>query len=372
VNVDLDSYARKDGKSRLRITVYRNGKLRRFPLDVLVKPSLWDAVHKRVKIGDPMHTAYNRAIASTLQRAQTLALDNPQWTADEIVEALERPASNGVRLSEAIATVIRERGDRFSAQTRDRLRFYIGATAEALPLASVEGLTAQDVSRFRSYLSGRGCGQNTIRNRMKMLRTLVNHACSHYGIPKPHVWEGAIPREVDVEERSMTPQQFDRLMAYKPPARLQLAKDAFVLQVFLGGMRFGDLWALTPDRITDEGLSIRQGKTKTVVHASIGETARAIIERYKGGPKVLPLAPQKASANKTVNDHLKLIAAACDLPEDLSTHYARHAAADKLEALGVDIRTIQLLFGHSTLQQTVDYLAKRKGKEAGKALKGMG
>lgn len=53
-------------------------------------------------------------------------------------------------------------------------------------------------------------------------------------------------------------------------------------------------------------------------------------------------------------------------------HWARHAAADKLEQADVDIRTIQLLFGHSSLQQTVDYFTARKGKEAGKALKGMG
>lgn len=378
VNVELSKSPRQDGRCRVRLSVYRAGMLRRMGLDIHIFPKHWDKVAHRVKIGEPMHALHNRAIAAAVERATAIGLEHPTWTAQEVIDAMQLPSARGVRLHEAITQVLQVRADRFATGTRDRLRYILRACREALPLATLDGVTEADAHAFRTWIAaqpganGERVGQNTVRNRVKMLRTLYGHACSHFGVPRRDVFADVIPREVPVLERSLTPEQFQRLKNYTAPERLRLAQDAFLLAVYLGGMRFGDLFDLTADRITEAGLALRQRKTSAVVYAELGDAAKAIVQRYQGGPKVLPLGANKEGANARINAHLKVIAAACDLPADLSFHWARHAAGDLLEARGVDIRTIQLLFGHSTIQQTVDYLSRRRSKQAGAALKGLG
>lgn len=376
VGVDLDGYVREDGKCRVRITAFAHDELKRRKLDFCVAPKMWDHKTHRVKIGEPLHLVYNRQIASLLERGATIAIERPELSANGILEALFAPTLGGRKLHEAIAVTIEERRERFKDGTRFRLSFMVKAIEQALPLATLERLSAADVHRFYGWLSGRRyrgkkLAQNTLRNRMKMFRNLYHHACSHFEIGAKNLFKGVIPSEADVEDRSFTPEEFRRFERCQPPEHLRLTHHAFLLAVYLGGMRWSDLFHLAPDRVK-RGLALRQQKTGAVVYADISDAARLLIDHYAGGKKVLPLGQHIGSANKRVNQELKLIAALADVPQEITFHWSRHAAADILEEQGVDLRMIQLLFGHSSIQQTVDYLDSRRRRDSGRALKNMG
>lgn len=358
-------HVREDGTCRVGMYVTMNGRAR-YMFPFYIKPAQWDNRLRRVRPGHLQHVEYNRAIAAAVSRVEVLALE-PGATGPSIVARLDGPTTTGIRLTEAIALVLKERASKFKPQTLERLEGILRKVERSIPEATLEGLSPADVYRYREHVHAIGVQQNTLRWALKQLRILYRHACSHYGVPRRDVFEGAIPRELAVEHKNLTPEELEKLIAWTPPPDLALAYHAFLLAMYLGGMRAGDVLSLASDRITSEGLALRQGKSGAIVYAEVGDRARAIIDLYKGGPTVLPI-----KGNHAINKHLKLIARAVGINPKLSMHWARHAAADRLEAAGVDLRTIQLLFGHSTLKQTVDYMARRSGKQAGKALRAIG
>src|SRR5690606_19099609 len=127
---------------------------------------------------------------------------------------------------------------------------------------------------------------------------------------------------------------------------MQLARDSFVMQFYLRGIRVGDMLSLTERNIEGDRLVFTENKSGTIRSIPIRKEVAEIIERYKG--RSLYLIPllryekdkkltdaqnylvyKKAieSATAVINTNLKKIATLVGIKKNITTHIARHTFA---------------------------------------------
>ena len=152
-------------------------------------------------------------------------------------------------------------------------------------------------------------GQNTISMKLKKLRSLLRW-CRQFGLSDNCPFDNYSIREefygrpifLSIEERDTV------LAASMPSAVLELVRDVFVFQCFVG-CRVGDLYELTNDNITGDGLFIvyKQEKVSDVEAISVPllDQARMLIAKYAGKDKHGRLFP--FVAEQTYNEYIKRV-----------------------------------------------------------------
>lgn len=360
------SYVREDGKCAVRMSVSKDGEREWYTFPFAVEPAKWDSGNRRVRPGGHA-VEYNRTIQNMLSRAEVLGLE-AGITAKAIVEQIklqgtgERPLIT-VAMRKAVTT----HTERFGEGSRVVMETMIRDVEKSLPEIKLGELTSQHVQQHHRSMKDRGLSHNTISKRLRNFRTAYNTALVDNGQERTRIFHGIIPKEKATRKRMLKEGEIARLASFQCDVpRLMLAKHAFLLQVFLGGMRIGDLITLKPSMIRKrEGvweLDYDMRKTGDARWVKVPEQAVDLIEHYKGEGHVLPLytGPKRHDINYAtmkVNGPLKIIAAACDLPRDLSTHYARHTFGDWARKNKVPLKTLQMIFGHKDIKTTMIYMS---------------
>ena len=145
-------------------------------------------------------------------------------------------------------------------------------------------------------------------------------------------------------------------------------RDRAMLEVlYATGLRVSELVGLTPDQLSlRQGLVRVRGKGGKERLVPLGEEAVAWLERYLREARPL-LDRGRASEALFPNQRggfltrqafwyrIKGYARAAGIDRPLSPHTLRHAFATHLLNHGADLRTVQLLLGHSSLSTTQIY-----------------
>lgn len=168
---------------------------------------------------------------------------------------------------------------------------------------------------------------------------------------------------------------------------LTAVRDLFLLQVYLRGIRVGDILQAYSSQFSDGKFSYQDDKTGKVYTIKLIPRAVAIVERYSGKhERLFPF--MKWTANKKLNDfdnkrarmkvketctavvnkYLKIIAGMAGINKPLSSHIARHTYARMaIDKINNPMITMELL-GHSSLAMHQMYLNDiRKDDELDKA-----
>jgi integrase len=142
---------------------------------------------------------------------------------------------------------------------------------------------------------------------------------------------------------------------------LDCVKDMFIFSCYTG-LAYADLIQLKPEQLLigiDGGYWIKttRQKTDTVVNVPLLAKAKLIVEKYKDHPRAIQegrLFPY--ISNKTMNDHLKILANICNIQKNLSFHIARHTFATTVTlSNGVPIETVSKMLGHTKITTTQIY-----------------
>ena len=108
-------------------------------------------------------------------------------------------------------------------------------------------------------------------------------------------------------------------------------------------------------------IHVRQGKGRRDRQLPLGRKLLEQLREYwrivrPEGPYLFPgESPERPITREAVHRALRLAAQAARLKKRVSPHTLRHSFATHLLELGVDLRSIQTLLGHSSIETTMRY-----------------
>lgn len=268
---------------------------------------------------------------------------------------------------------------------------------------SFDKVTVKFCNALETHLRERGNADNTIHQRFRVLRAVINKAIAEE-VTKPDTYPFARNAaekhkfqlgkfSTKTKKRAISRDDVRKVEAYQVPTlqlglyaslrktteHLQLAKDVFLFSFYVGGINFIDLAALKWQDIgidEDGNYRVNYVRQKTGGRFSIrlALPSLSIINAYRpytdNGPDsyVFPILKkgQHTTASKIknrchkvlgeVNTNLKTIASAVGITIPLTTYVARHSFASALKRAGIATGIISEAMGHATESVTQTYL----------------
>ena len=180
------------------------------------------------------------------------------------------------------------------------------------------------IQGFHAFLlNEKNMQQNTTTKHLKFLKKLLNVAVSNSYIGFNPFNAYKVERE-PVEIDFLDEDELRRIINFDTPLpRLERAKDMFLFGCFTG-LSYIDIKTLTAEHFETDGAGriwIKKRRVKTGVLSRIPllPIAKMILDKYKGGEKLLPI--QDAA---DVNKYLKDIAILCGIDKRITFQKARH------------------------------------------------
>ena len=288
--------------------------------------------------------------------------------------------SNGARAEDAKRQFLEyieiERGR--AVKTVENYDHYLSRFFEQMGVKNISDISEQTVREFRLWLNRqKGTKSDSMKRRtqnyymialrafLKFLRKRDIEAISPEKIELAKLPE----RQIDLINAA----ELERLMqapreAYEkekdPEKALPFLRDSAILELlFSTGLRVSELCALNSDiDLSRDEMSVR-GKGEKVRVVFISDAAKAAVREYlkarKDMEEALFVDGRKDAlhriTSRDVQRHLKAYVARAGITSIVTPHTLRHAFATDLLSNGADIRSVQQLLGHASINTTQIY-----------------
>ncbi|MDR3274164.1 MAG: tyrosine-type recombinase/integrase [Puniceicoccales bacterium] len=234
---------------------------------------------------------------------------------------------------------------------------------------SILGATQREIQDFIIEMQ-KTRSRTTIHNYVSALRAFFTFAVGEKLADPNPTSELILPKLKKLLPKILTLSQIAELLN-APTKALQLGhispkialRDAMILELFYGaGLRIGELQNIKIRDIDFQNRALKVlGKGSKERICPFTEAASMAINRYgsqflsdtdayllaHGGGKVLSI--------RDIQYRMKFYLKLCGLPSDLSPHTIRHAYATHLLNNGANLRLVQELLGHASLETTQIY-----------------
>lgn len=295
-------------------------------------------------------------------------LEGQHLTLKQLKDAVKHNARESATVKDFVDGVIMSDEERKESTKQN----YISLVKDLVRMYG-DKLTIADINRdfvvkFRKDLMKSGLSENTVKGRLKMLKTVTGEA-QRRNLLKENPFADITIGNMTPRTTYLTFQELQTLESITIKSRKEAhIRDAFVWCCCVG-LRYSDFVQLNDSCIVDGVLSITQQKTGgsltvPLTHLFGGKPMR-IMERY---PSIADFA--KIGNNSTVNKMLKKIVkqAGIDKP-DVSWHTARHTAGTLLNQSGLKMQEIQKILGHAQMSTTADIYAITTQEQVDESLK---
>lgn len=242
--------------------------------------------------------------------------------------------------------------------------------------------------RYEAFLRRKGLAENTIGIRFRTLRSIYNVAIEEDAVSAelyPFKKLKVSKLHQETAKRALSKEDIERVLSYKSTNRyMRFPIDIFAFTYYCGGINFVDIAHLTKANIVDGRLIYKRQKTKKLIKIPLQPQAVALIGKYRIDDS-LYLFPILSDFHKTdiqqanrihkviskVNERLKQIGNALNLPITLTTYVARHSQATVMKRAGVSTAVIREIMGHSSERVTQIYLDSFDNEQVDNALKSL-
>ena len=212
------------------------------------------------------------------------------------------------------------------------------------------------IQGFHAYLLGeKKMGQNSCTKHLKFLKKLLNLAVANSYISYNPVNAYKVERE-PVEVDFLDEEELRKIINFDTPLpRLERAKDMFLFGC-LTGLSYIDIKTLTPEHFEKDNTGriwIKKRRVKTGVLSRIPllPIAKLILDKYKGGEKLLPIQDPA-----DINKYLKDIAILCGINKRICFHTSRHTFASTITlANNISLEVVSKMLGHTNTRMTAHY-----------------
>lgn len=265
-----------------------------------------------------------------------------------------------------------------SLKTIENYERYLNRFLEFAKIESPKKITDLLVREFRLFLNRQSAGNNRATG-----ETLKKKTQNYYLIALRSFLKYLAKRRIEslpaecielakVPERSLdliSSQELNRLLSAPEGNEIKnLRGRAILYLLFSTGLRVSELCSLTRDiDFSSDEFSIR-GKGNKVRVVFISDDARQAVKEYlksrkdmddalfvKVGDEKLKMEKKEGLARRSIERIVKQYAIKAGISKKVTPHIIRHCFATDLLQNGADIRSVQMMLGHSNIATTQIY-----------------
>lgn len=367
-----ESRVRKDGTASIEIVLTVNGERCAFSTGKRVKSCNWDKTKQQVKGKDEEAQSLNnylKAIKAKLYQKEAELLDRGFIITAELlrdayfdkVESLKEKSlfevfeEHNREQEKLVGNGVSKATYWISVYTVRLLKEFVQQKYKREDLYLRE-LNLSFIQSFHTFLRiDKGMAQNSSTKHLKLLKKIVNLAVANsYMATNPFITY-KIERE-PVEIDFLDEEELRKIINFDTPLpRLERAKDMFLFGCFTG-LSYIDIKTLAPEHFEKDNTGriwIKKRRVKTGVLSRIPllPIAKLILDKYKGGEKLLPIQDPA-----DINKYLKDIAILCDIKKRITFHTSRHTFASTVTlANNISLEVVSKMLGHTNTRMTNHY-----------------
>lgn len=366
------SKVRKNGKAPINMTITLNGERASFSTHKMVAPANWDSARQRVKGNNETSKLINEyldKVRESLYRKELELLDNGYILTAEVlrdaylgkVDRLQKKTLFSV-YEEFLADLKPAVGATISDDTYYNYERAFTLLKEFVSRRysrhdyQLHELNYNFMANFDTFLRTEyKHKQNTAVKILKCLKHVVNIAVTNGYLYTDPFRTYKTEREV-VEKPFLTQEELEIIINKEfPIKRLERVRDIFIFCCYTG-LSYSDVKTLNETHFsTDESGRIwikkRRVKTGVLFRVPLLPIPKMILEKYKGGEKLLPVIDLGST-----DAYLKEIADLCCIEKNISFHTARFTFATTVTiANHVSLEVAAKMMGHTNTRMTSHY-----------------
>ena len=367
-----DSRVRKDGTTSIEVVLTVNGERCAFSTGKKVKSCNWDKNKQQVKGKDEEAQSLNnylKAIKAKLYQKEAELLDRGFIiTADLLrdayfdkIESIKERSlfevfeEHNQEQEKMIGNGVSKATHWVSVYTIRLLREFVQQKYKREDLYLRE-LNLNFIQSFHSFLRiDKDMAQNSSTKHLKLLKKIINLSVANSYMAFNPFSTYKVEREpVDID--FLDEEELRKIINFDTPLpRLERAKDMFLFGCFTG-LSYIDIKTLTPEHFEKDSVGriwIKKRRVKTGVLSRIPllPIAKLILDKYKGGEKLLPIQDPA-----DINKYLKDIAILCGINKRICFHTSRHTFASTVTlANNISLEVVSKMLGHTNTRMTAHY-----------------
>ena len=367
-----DSRVRKDGTTSIEVVLTVNGERCAFSTGKKVKSCNWDKNKQQVKGKDEEAQSLNNYLkaikaklyqkeAELLERGFIITADLLRDAYFDKVESIKERSlfevfeEHNQEQEKLIGNGVSKATHWVSVYTIRLLREFVHQKYKREDLYLRE-LNLNFIQSFHSFLRiDKGMAQNSSTKHLKLLKKIINLSVANSYMAFNPFSTYKVEREpVDID--FLDEEELRKIINFDTPLpRLERAKDMFLFGCFTG-LSYIDIKTLTPEHFEKDSAGriwIKKRRVKTGVLSRIPllPIAKLILDKYKGGEKLLPIQDPA-----DINKYLKDIAILCGINKRICFHTSRHTFASTVTlANNISLEVVSKMLGHTNTRMTAHY-----------------
>ena len=367
-----ESKARKNGNVPIEVMITVNGERNSFSTGKQIAIEKWDKTKQQVK-GKDQETQnlnnYLKAIKAKLYQKEAELLERGFIITAQIlydayfdkVESLKERSlfevfeEHNQEQEKLVGNGVSKATHWVSVYTIRLLREFVQQKYKREDLYLRE-LNLSFIQSFHSFLRiDKGMAQNSSTKHLKLLKKIINLSVANSYMAFNPFSTYKVEREpVDID--FLDEEELRKIINFDTPLpRLERAKDMFLFGCFTG-LSYIDIKTLTPEHFEKDNTGriwIKKRRVKTGVLSRIPllPIAKLILDKYKGGEKLLPIQDPA-----DINKYLKDIAILCGINKRICFHTSRHTFASTVTlANNISLEVVSKMLGHTNTRMTAHY-----------------
>ena len=234
-------------------------------------------------------------------------------------------------------------------------------------------LKEDNINKYIAYLFKSKLKSSSVNRKISSLKSLYLYLIKKNILKKSPISEVITPKKEKYLPSSMSEEEVDRLLKSPDPSNKTEKRDkAMIEMLYATGMRISELVNL---KLTDVDMQrcvakvFGKGKKERLIpfgEAALEALTDYISDRDKSASKEIFLSNRGKKLSRVAFwQRIKIYLIRENLKNSISPHTLRHAFATHLLNRGADLRSVQLLLGHSDLSTTQIYthIAKQRLSE---------